>query len=157
MTGPTLETTSEGWSEARTALLRAHHALGLSAAESARLLGCVSRNAVISKRYRLGLFAWRERPTGAGATTVSDRTRTRSRALFSQPPFLPVEPLPDMDLPLPPGADPRPLTQKGFGQCAWPLGPAEQPGDFRTLFCCAPVDGEQSYCPCHRRLASRRG
>ena len=45
------------WTPARTALLVAHYQAGMSAAQSAVLIGTVSKNAVISKRRRLGLMA----------------------------------------------------------------------------------------------------
>ena len=144
------------WSKARIACLRNHHSLGLTAAESARLLGGVTKNAVISKRRRLGLFGWREQPDADPAQTPVRRKRKRTTSVWVGPPPLPTEPLPDMDRPPPVDADPKPLADRGLFQCAWPLGPAEEPGDFRTLFCCAPVRGAGSYCACHRRLASRR-
>jgi GcrA cell cycle regulator len=145
---------AEGWSDGRVARLREHHALGLTAAESARRLGGVSKNAVISKRHRLGLFSSLERAAEEPDRTVRGERRG-ARAAFAGPPPLPIEPLPNMDRPPPAGAQPKPLAARGPGQCAWPLGPAEQPGDFRTLFCCAPIEGGRTYCPCHAARASR--
>jgi hypothetical protein len=65
------------------------------------------------------------------------------------------EPLPFMDWPLPPGARPKFLADREAGECAWPLGPAEAPGDHRSLFCCAPVKRGRPYCPCHQLRARR--
>ena len=58
-----------------------------------------------------------------------------------------------MDWPAPACADPKTLAERSAGQCAWPLGPAEAAGDYRTLFCCAPVDRGRGYCATHRALA----
>jgi hypothetical protein len=63
------------------------------------------------------------------------------------------EPLPFMDWPPPHDADPRTLACRNHGECAWPLGPAEAIADYRTLYCCAPVERGQSYCPAHRLRA----
>jgi hypothetical protein len=143
-----------GWSPARAALVRLHHALGLSAAASAELIGGVSRNAVISKRRRLGLMGANPLPSARVSLQRSARPAlgllgsTRSLSLFDA--TLRCEPLPFMDLPPPPEADPKRLTERRRGECAWPLGPAEAPGDYRTLFCCAPVERGRSFCPVHR-------
>jgi hypothetical protein len=68
---------------------------------------------------------------------------------------LPVEALPPMDAPLPGCAHPKVLADHRSSECLWPLGPAEAPGDWRTLFCCAPVAARRRYCPDHARLALR--
>ncbi len=150
-----------GWSAARIALLRLHHGLGLSAAASAELIGGVSRNAVISKRRRLGL-------TGANPLRSARAALRRSAFSALGPPIVPgrlflrlagprlacrYEPLPVMDLPPPPGADPKRLTDRGRGECAWPLGPADEPGDYRTLFCCASVERGRRFCTVHSARA----
>jgi hypothetical protein len=143
------------WSAARVALLRLHHALGLSAALSAELIGAVSRNAVISKRRRLGLV---------GANPL--RAARCEAGPSGRPPLFPRvwrpagsqgvvsrEPLPGMHTPLPLDADPKSLAQRGEHECAWPLGPAEAPGDYRTLFCCAPTQPGRSFCAVHHARA----
>ncbi|MBV9511814.1 MAG: hypothetical protein JO303_16195, partial [Caulobacteraceae bacterium] len=56
---------ADGWSPRRVEVLRRHHALGLSAGQSAELLGGVSRNAVICKRNRLGLAPAEAKPSSA--------------------------------------------------------------------------------------------
>ena len=139
------------WTPDRVDLLRRHHAVGLTASESAILLG-VSKNAVIAKRTRLGLIG-AVRPAGK-ATAVQRRDSAR---VIRQPPEATFRrlPLPAMDLPPPAGADPKPLTARVRGECAWPLGPAEQPGDWRTLFCCAPVKPGGRYCRDHAARARR--
>jgi hypothetical protein len=160
MTGVLVSCVEEGWSSARVALLENHYRAGLSAAESAILLGRVSKNAVISKRRRLGLFATIG-PVGAPSSdaldgTVPRRARIGRTRLFRGPPPLPVEPLPDMDRPPPPDADPKPLASLAFGECVWPLGAAEQAGDYRTLFCGAPVAIPRCYCAIHAARAYTR-
>ncbi len=141
------------WTEERVRLLRHHYRLGLTAQESALLLGGVSRNAIISKRRRLGL-------TGAVASIPAEPRRARPGPQWRMPrwrrePVFRCEPLPPMDDPPPPQAQPRPLASRDAGQCLWPLGPSEAPGDWRTLFCCAPVAAAGSYCPAHRARSRR--
>ncbi len=145
------------WTADRTALLVEHYNVGLSAAESAGLIGGVSKNSVISKRRRLGLvatvFVGQRAETLADGVEQPRRRHCRAR-LFRCPPPLPVEPLPDMERDIPPEATPRRLTERRWVDCAWPLGPAETAGDYRTLFCCAPkVRGR--YCAAHAALAYR--
>jgi GcrA cell cycle regulator len=149
-----------GWSAARVALLDDHFNIGLTAAESAGLIGGVSKNAVISKRRRLGLVA--TVAVGCSRDWMSDaverrraRRPARGPSIFRGPPPLPVHPLPDMEGPLPADSDPKVLTARRFGECAWPLGPAEAEGDNRTLFCCAPTQGVVPYCAVHSGRAYR--
>jgi hypothetical protein len=154
------DVTPTGWTSSRTALLVAHYQTGLSAAESARRIGAVSKNAVISKRRRLELVAMADVGRVAGACWADDaRQRPRFGAgrvpLFRAPPPMPTEPLPKMDGPPPPDANPRRLTERRFGECAWPLGPAEGPGAHSTLFCGAPAAVGASYCGAHAALAYR--
>jgi hypothetical protein len=149
------------WSALRVEMLRLHHAMGLSAALSAQLIGDVSRNAVISKRRRLGLVG--ANPLQAAlrairgavrpAACTSSKTRPSGLADAIGRLELRCEPLPFMDWPPPAGAQPKSLAQRDPGECAWPLGPGESPGDYRTLFCCAPVDRGRVYCTEHRRRA----
>ena len=150
------------WSPARTELLRLHHALGLSAAVSALLIGGVSRNAVISKRRRCGLLG--ANPLQSAMRTVRCMGWWDDRPSRSTSPRRPIsrfddgagvgrEALPFMDWPAPADADPKTLANRSSGQCAWPLGPAEAMGDYRTLFCCAPVQQGRGYCAVHRARA----
>ena len=149
------------WSDARVRLLVDHYRSGLSASDSATLIGGVSKNAVVSKRRRLGLFAVvgvGAEPRDSAGAGAGDRRRERAGPirLFRGPPPLPVEPLPEMDHPPPPDAEPKPLTARRFGECAWPLGAAAAEGDHRTLFCAAPAKAGASYCPAHAARAYRR-
>jgi len=145
------------WTADRVAALVEHYNTGLSAAESAALIGGVSKNAVVSKRRRLGLLA----TASVGARSAADRGLPRLTGLgrihrFRCPPALPTSPLPKMDDPPPAGARPSRLVERGFGMCAWPLGPAHEPGDYQTLFCGAPTVGCGRYCESHAARAYRR-
>jgi GcrA cell cycle regulator len=149
------EAPQPAWSPGRVDLLRLHFDLGLSAKRSAELIGDgVTRNAVISKRRRLGLMGANPLQTGVGPTSRVGRTTplprrsSRAKAGLADEPTR-REPLPFMDWPDPAGATPKTLTHREPGECAWPLGPAEAPGDDRTLFCCAPVEVGRSYCAVH--------
>jgi hypothetical protein len=146
--------TELGWSPARTQLLRLHYALGLSAAVSAQLIGQVSRNAVISKRRRLGLMGANPLQTMRAFHVVGRTACPSPPGHFSWPQDDVADhrrqPLPLMELPVPPDAEPKTLRDRRRGECAWPLGPAEATGDYRTLFCCAPVEAGRGYCPVHR-------
>jgi GcrA cell cycle regulator len=142
------------WTADRVVLLELHYAQGLSAAESARRLGGVSRNAVISKRYRLGLLGRIApvhplKPRGVGPAKI------RLRRLAPADDLLDVAPLPPMDLPPPIDARPSILADRGPLACAWPLGPAELPGDATTLVCGAPRTIGRSYCAAHAERARR--
>jgi len=145
------------WTSERTTLLVEHYNVGLSAAESAKLIGGVSKNAVISKRRRLGLVATvfvGQRPDlSVEPVRRASRTPCRTRLLRGPPP-LPVEPLPDMEPSLPSDARPLRLTERRLGDCAWPIGPAAEAGDYRTLFCGAPR-ARGRYCATHAALAYR--
>jgi hypothetical protein len=130
------DVTPTGWTSSRTALLVAHYQAGLSAAESARRIGAVSKNAVISKRRRLGQVAMADVGRIAGACWADDaRQRPRFGAgrvpLFRMPPPMPTEPLPRMDGPPPPGASPRRLTERRFGECVWPWVRRRSPARIR--------------------------
>jgi hypothetical protein len=145
-----------GWTAERVAALVEHYRRGLSAAESAALIGGVSKNAVISKRRRLGLLA----SVAMGAPSTADRGPRlsglgRIRRLRCSPP-LPTSPLPEMEGPLPSGANPKLLVERRFGECPWPLGPAHEPGDDRTRLCGAPTLGCGRYCAVHAARAYRR-
>ncbi|HEX4181143.1 MAG TPA: GcrA family cell cycle regulator [Caulobacteraceae bacterium] len=155
------EATPSAWTPVRVALLRLHHTLGLSAAASAELIGGMSRNAVISKRRRLGLIGATSRqaaprisPCGGRPTRVPSLAYLFWRSYETRHGFS-RDPLPCMDAPAPPCADPKILADRGERECAWPLGPAETAGDYRTLFCCAPVERGRSFCAAHLARAYR--
>jgi len=145
------------WSDERVAQLRRHYFVGLTAAESALLLGGVTRNAVISKRNRLGLVgAPPPSRTTTGDLVGKARSIPRSRGFRprSMPEFA-SWPLPQMDQPPPADARPAVLAEHRAGECLWPLGPAEAPADWRALFCCAPTDRGRRYCAAHAARSRR--
>ena len=144
------------WSPERVALLQLHYLQGMAAAESARLIG-LTRNAVISKRYRLGLFgrAVSDRPRSRPSKPLKTGDAVRPFWFSPREDLMAVEPLPAMDLPPPPDARPSILADRPARTCGWPLGPAEDPGDATSLFCCAPVVGRKSYCTAHLRRSLR--
>jgi GcrA cell cycle regulator len=82
------------WSNARVLLLVDHYRRGLSASESATLIGGVSKNAVISKRRRLGLFAVVAAPRSPDGGESRPRERVRPFRILRGPASLPVTPLP---------------------------------------------------------------
>jgi len=144
------------WSPERVALLHLHYLQGLAAAESARLIGGVTRNAVISKRYRMGLFGRipMDRPRLKRIESPAPGG-PRYRRLAPREELMSVTPLPAMDWPPPPASRPANLVDRPDRTCAWPLGPAESPGDASTLFCCAPLNWRSHYCEVHRARARR--
>jgi hypothetical protein len=52
---------------------------------------------------------------------------------------------------------PKRLADHRRGECIWPLGPIGDAGDWRTLFCCAPVKDQsvsgRRYCAEHAARA----
>ncbi len=144
------------WSPHRIALLHLHYLQGMAAVESARLIGGVTRNAVISKRYRMGLFGRirLDRPRLKRVETP-EPGGARYRRFAPREELMAVTPLPAMDLPPPPEARPATVVDRPARSCAWPLGPAEDPGDAATLFCCAPLSALGPYCETHRQRARR--
>lgn len=128
----------------------------LSAAETARALTAhgsglggagVSRNAVLGKVQRLG---WtRERPPKAGRPAQDEKPRRMDAGRRSGPPFSRVIPLPKLRE-IVVDSTPRPWTERGERECAFPVGEPEGLG--RQYSCCAPVHGRGEYCAAHRAL-----
>ena len=131
-------------------MLHLHYQQGMTAAESAAKIGGVTRNAVISKRYRMGLFGRvpADRPR-LKRVEEPQSGQVRYRRLAPREDCMGITPLPAMDWPAPPGARPVTLADRPTRSCVWPLGPAETPGDATTLFCCAPLNGLGPYCEAH--------
>jgi GcrA cell cycle regulator len=160
---------SRGWTEERVELVKKHFHNGLTASESARALGGVSRNAVIGKRLRLGLaHGDRAAAVRVDSAQVNKRIAARAKAppvkraphqnaglafktrTFA-PGLVPVVALPVQEQvhATPPAATPLRICDPGFGGCRWPLtGEREE-----LLFCCAPRREGQTYCDFHRPLA----
>ena len=140
------------WSAQRIDQLCQHFALGLTAAESAALIGGVSANAVSLKRQRLGLFVRRADPHSTLASLFAARRVRRP----VEPPTFRCDPLPVMDGAMPPDARPKRLIERRHGECAWPVGPTLAAADYDSLFCCAPAVSRRGYCPTHDALSQRR-
>jgi GcrA cell cycle regulator len=147
--------TPQGWTDDRVETLKRLWLDGLSAAQVARRLGGVSRNAVIGKLYRLGL-------TGVRAAAARPR-RIAGASPHASRPVRPRGPRPGQAA-LPP---PRPPSQSAISlqpglvrdlsglrphACKWPIGDP-QAEDFS--FCGRPASGEGPYCREHHQIAHR--
>lgn len=133
------------WTPERVAALRTLWTQGLSAAEVARRLGGVTRNAVIGKVWRLRLSGGRPPGPPRPVRVARSPRRRRSRGvrrvgpgpLEAQPAWTPGSGL-VADL-----LDLRP------GDCRWPVGDPREPG---FAFCGRPAE-RGPYCGGHGRLA----
>jgi GcrA cell cycle regulator len=151
------------WTDERTELAVKLWQGGKTAAEVAKELGGVTRNAVIGKMHRMGLAGGSTRRVFTDGLHWKEREKLRRRlesAGRAQPTRATVEkreqaikqaPAPK-PLPLPPPVlltgQERRWTAREFGQCAWPVA-----GEgAETLSCCAPTNGK-TYCPTHHKLA----
>jgi GcrA cell cycle regulator len=112
------------WTEERVALLQQHWGSGKSASEIARMLGGLTRNAVIGKAHRLGL---------AGKPVAVERPKPA-----------PVAPAPQ---PRSGGATILNLTDR---MCKWPIGDPKQAGFH---FCGRSANPGLPYCQEHAALA----
>jgi GcrA cell cycle regulator len=145
--------TSQGWTDDRVETLKRLWLVGLSAAQVARQLGGVSRNAVIGKLHRLGLTGVRAaaaRPRRIAGTPTRPRRPVQPRRRAT-----PVAPHPQT---MPPAIDPaepglvRDATELRPHLCKWPIGDP-QADDFS--FCGRRTLDDGPYCPTHDRLAHR--
>lgn len=151
--------TNAAWTVDRVDLLKMLATRDLTAAEIARELGDISRNAVIGKMTRLGLVA----PRGKDGAHHHPSTSTRRRL----PPVAPISAVqPAVNRPDVPdaapfveaeaqdlfGARPRSLLELCAGDCKWPIGDPRR-GTFH--FCgAAKMDDENiPYCAGHARIA----
>ena len=139
--------THPSWTDDRVTTLSKLWREGLSAAEIARRLGGVTRNAVIGKAYRLGLSgrAAPSRPSTPPREPRRVAMRGRRRAA---PPRLvarsPVGALPAPDL-----AGMATVVSIGRRACRWPIGDPLEPG---FMLCGRPAR-RGVYCACHGELA----
>ncbi len=163
-----------GWTEERVEKLKELWAEGLSASEIARVLGGVTRNAVIGKVHRLRLAgrapARRGSPSPSSPGTPAKRRETRQKtetrrpaapvtngatALKAQKESAPVEAAKAETAPLSlvkPPAEGRitnimDLTHK---TCRWPIG---DPGDENFAYCGDHAQPGSPYCEHHARIA----
>ena len=136
-----------GWTPARIDMLYLHYALGMTAGQSAQVLGGVSGNAVQSKRMRLGLAS--KAPAGAVSALFTGR-RVRFSAVMS----LCREPLPEMDFPTPPGARPSRLADRGSANAP---GRSVPPSSQATIAPCIAVRPPAAEAPIARSTPSTFG
>lgn len=161
---------SSPWTPERVEELTRLWNAGYSAGQIvARLDFCVSRNAVIGKKYRLGLPA-RSTDRGHDGRSLTQRIRVRFSAngkrrvrrstgqgggiaaniargvgkAFAEPPELRPDP------PKPPDCEPVTLMARTSHQCCWPLGTPNGPD---TLMCGAGKPAELPYCRWHQDMA----
>lgn len=148
------------WSEGRVDRLKGLWSQGLSASQIAKVLGGVSRNAVIGKIHRLGLAGRRPpAPPGARPTTPPRAARPR-KACAPRAPKPPTRPSGGASAAARPRraapvveavgrvADLAALPRRA---CRWPIGDPKAAG---FSWCGAPAP-QGPYCPDHRARAYR--
>lgn len=131
-----------GWTEERVEQLKTLWTEGLSASQIARVMGGVTRNAVIGKVHRLGL-------AGRATSTRADRPRV------SMPRQHIVRAAPEPEIV---EEDPLPLEDGKFANvlsvtdrmCRWPIG---DPADNAFHFCGRKPKSGSPYCEAHARKA----
>jgi GcrA cell cycle regulator len=131
-----------GWTEERVEQLKALWTEGLSASQIARVLGGVTRNAVIGKVHRLGL-------AGRAGPARSERPRSVShksvvRMAQPEPPVVEEDPIILED-----GSFATVLTINDR-MCRWPIG---DPAENEFHFCGRKPKGGSPYCEAHARKA----
>lgn len=137
------------WSEERVALLSKRWAEGYSASQIARMLGGVSRNAVIGKVHRLGL-ARRITPDRPRPIRLARRPRivfVPNSVLRPVRVRLPNANLADIRELQPAHNEPRTIQTIGAGECRFPIG---DPQDADFAFCGRATC--TTYCVQHQRL-----
>ena len=137
------------WSDDRVTTLKTLWLEGLSAAQIARRLGGVTRNAVIGKVHRLGLSG-RASPSRPGRAPRISAPRTARIARSRPPPRLQVRQAVPVVLEGP-GlvAD---MSELRAHMCKWPIGDPKAAG---FSFCGRAAEGP--YCPSHAAAGVRPG
>jgi GcrA cell cycle regulator len=141
---------ASGWSDDRITTLKTLWGDGLSAAQIAKSLGGVTRNAVIGKVYRLGLSgrATPSKPACAAKPPALSRAPTR-RATVPKVVAIPVS-APQSQREGPGLVSSMALL--GAHVCKWPIGDPKA-DDFS--FCGRLAEGP--YCPVHQAQGVRTG
>ena len=132
-----------GWTDERVEQLKSLWTEGLSASQIARVLGGVTRNAVIGKVHRLGL-AGRASPTAWSARAFRWRRRFRMRSHVPEPPVVEEDPVVMDD-----GNFATVLTISN-SMCRWPIG---DPSENEFHFCGRKPKTGSPYCEAHARKA----
>lgn len=151
-----------GWTDDRVDHLRTLWQDGLSAAQIAKALGGVTRNAVIGKVHRLGL-AGRAAPSAPRAIGVRRPKAPRPARAAARRSLAPLSrPAPQPALRLGPARSPvaapegpglvTSMTALGVHLCKWPIGDPKA-DDFS--FCGRIAAGERPYCEGHLAAAHR--
>jgi GcrA cell cycle regulator len=131
------------WTDERVEQLKTLWTEGLSASQIARVLGGVTRNAVIGKVHRLGL-------AGRASPTRSDRPRrTSSHRSVSRAPQVEPEIVEEDPIVLDDGSFATVLTINDR-MCRWPIG---DPSQNEFHFCGRNPKSGSPYCEAHARKA----
>ncbi len=131
------------WTEERVEQLKALWTEGLSASQIARVLGGVTRNAVIGKVHRLGL-ARRAGLTRSERPRLSSSHRSVARAPAVEPEIVEEDPIVLDD-----GSFATVLTINDR-MCLWPIG---DPSKNEFHFCGRNPKAGSPYCEAHARKA----
>lgn len=132
-----------GWTDERVEQLKSLWAEGLSASQIARVLGGVTRNAVIGKVHRLGL-AGRAGPARAERPRSSMSHKSVVRMAAPEPEIIEEDPVPLED-----GKFATVLTINDH-MCRWPIG---DPSENQFHFCGRKPKSASPYCEAHARKA----
>ena len=132
-----------GWTEERVEQLKTLWNDGLSASQVARVLGGVTRNAVIGKVHRLGL-AGRASPTRSDRPRHSSAHKSIVRTAPPEPEIVEEDPITLED-----GSFATVLTINDR-MCRWPIGDPSK-GEFH--FCGHNPKQGSPYCEAHARKA----
>ena len=131
------------WTDDRIEQLKSLWTEGLSASHIAKVMGGISRNAVIGKVHRLGL-AGRACPPRGERLRLATTTRQAIRTHLPQPPIVEEDPVILDD-----GSFATVLTINDR-MCRWPIG---DPADNEFHFCGRKPKGGSPYCEAHSRKA----
>ena len=131
------------WTDDRVEQLKSLWTEGLSASQIARVLGGVTRNAVIGKVHRLGL-AGRATPTRSDRPRIPSAPRLNVRPHIPEPPVVEEEPVTLDD-----GNHATVLTINDR-MCRWPIG---DPSENAFHFCGRKPKSGSPYCEAHARKA----
>ena len=152
-----MPSTDHSWTDDRAELAKQKYLEGFSASQIAKILGGVSRNAVIGKLHRMGAL-----PQGRPCTARPGRTspatlrvaarqsipvRVRTFDVGPAEPVAPPQPAPE-PAPVPAEAKALRICDPGFGGCRWPI--SDDGAD--SLFCCAPKKPGSFWCAAHGAL-----
>jgi GcrA cell cycle regulator len=131
-----------GWTEERVEQLKSLWTEGLSASQIARVLGGVTRNAVIGKVHRLGL-------AGRAGPARSERPRSVSHRSVMRVAVPEVPVVEEDPIILDDGSFATVLTINDR-MCRWPIG---DPSENEFHFCGHKPKAGSPYCEAHARKA----